>query len=223
MKKIVMLAGILLLLVLPLTDAVGVLHAGSIADGSSIVTPGGELQADFFESTGGLVVDVVGNTSHVSSSTGRAKGNSFRIDTDVILDEVEFNLNFSDSQTLTYYVFVCPTEFGTYTEVYRNSEVVVGTGQSWYSSGPLSINMDVGNHYIIAVSWTGYMIYYYGTGDFQTTSFGAQTHGYAVGYDPLPSSFVSTSNDQAIYYQRLNTTVNTSLESITWGNIKSSW
>jgi hypothetical protein len=64
------------------------------------------------------------------------------------------------------------------------------------------------------------MTYYYDTGDSLSTSFGAYVHGYASGHDPLPASFESASNDQAIYYQRLNTVENTALEMSTWGAIK---
>jgi hypothetical protein len=111
-------------------------------------------------------------------------------------------------------------EFGTYTEVYRDTEVVSGMGAGWYSSGPLNVALDAGRYYIIAVSWDGYMVYYFDTGDSQTTSFGAYVHGYATGFNPLPPSFSSTVNDQAIYHQRLMTTAITPVEGSTWGGIK---
>jgi hypothetical protein len=100
----------------------------------------------------GRTIDIVGGTSFSGSSTGRAKGNSYRIDMDVTLTESEFWLNFGDTQILTYYVFVCPDEFGTYSEVYRNSESVNGTGADWYSSGSVSIDLNAGNYYINIVS-----------------------------------------------------------------------
>ncbi len=166
-------------------------------------------------------VDVVGGTTSSSSATGRAKGGSYQIDTAVVLEEMEFWLNFSDTQTLTSYVFESPVEFGTYTEIYRNSETVTGSGTGWYSSGPVSVTLYEGTHYIIIVSWDGTVGYFWNTGNSQNTSFGAYTHGYAIGYDPLPSSFSSTGNDQAIYHQRLTTTPVTSLQRSTWGSIKS--
>jgi len=158
---------------------------------------------------GSDTIDVVGDTSGGSSGAGRAKGNSYRVDTSVVLNDAEFYLTFSDTQTLTYYVFESSVEFGTYTEIHRNSQSVTGTGTAWYSSGPLSVPLAAGMHYIIAVSWTGTTGYFYGVGDTQATSFGAYVHGYATGYDPLPSSFSSTSNDQAIYHQRITTDVGT--------------
>jgi hypothetical protein len=60
-------------------------------------------------------------------------------------------------------------------------------------------------HYIVAVSWAGSLSYFYNTGDSQPTSFGEHTHGYALGLHPLGATLESTSNDQAIYHQRLTT------------------
>jgi hypothetical protein len=172
---------------------------------------------------GVATVDIVGSTANPATNTGRAKGNSYRVDMSVVLSEAEFWLSFTSTQTLTYYVFDSPVEFGTYTEVYRDSEVVTGTGAGWYSSGPLSVPLDAGFHYIIAVSFSGTLTYYYGTGDEQPTSFGAHTHGYATGFDPLPQSFQSLSNDQAIYHQRLTTDMATPVDASTWGAIKAAW
>jgi hypothetical protein len=197
----------------------GVGRAATI-DGNPAVEDSRVLPSEPITDVHGNAVDIVGGTSNSGSATGRAKGNSYQVDISVTLEEVEFWLTFSTSQTLTYYVFVCPDEFGTYTEIYRDSEPVAGTGAGWYSTGPISVDLDEGYHYIIAVSWDGTLTYYYNTGESQATSFGSETHGYAVGYDPLPSSFQSTSNDQAIYYQSL-TTSTVSLYNITWGSIKS--
>jgi hypothetical protein len=168
----------------------------------------------------GRIIDIVGDTSNTSSASGRAKGNAYRVDIDTRLDEAEFYLNFTDTQTLIYYVFESPVEFGTYSEIYRDTEVVNGLGTAWYSTGTVNVQLSAGYYYIIAVSWDGYMTYYYGTGDSQATSFGSQVHGYAVGYNPLPSSFNSTVNDQAIYHQRLMSTVVTPVENSSWGSIK---
>lgn len=195
--------------------------SGATLDGVPAAGEYGNQPGNFFTAADGSTVDIVGDTSNSSSATGRAKGNSYQVDTGVILEEMEFWLNFTSTQTLTYYVFVCPEEFGTYTEVYRDSETVTGSGAGWYSSGPVSVQMDAGYHYIIAVSWNGTLAYYYGIGDLQEVSFGYHTHGYAAGYDPLPSSFESTSNDQAIYHQRL-TTGTLALQKSTWGGIKAS-
>jgi hypothetical protein len=189
-------------------------------DGISIITELIDHPANTALGADGRTVDIVGDTSNTASNTGRAKGNAYRVDVDTRLDEVEFWLNFTDTQTLIYYVFESLVEFGTYSEIYRDTEVVSGMGAGWYSTGTLNVQLNAGRYYIIAVSWDGYMTYYYDTGDSQATSFGSQVHGYAVGLNPLPSSFSSTVNDQAIYYQRLMSTAITPVENSTWGSIK---
>ena len=96
-------------------------------------------------------------------------------------------------------------EFGTYQQIQKNSYVASGQGAAWYSSGPISVPLDAGKYYIAAVSWDDLLRYYYGVGDSQPVSFGAQVHGYAVGYHPLGPTLSSTVNDYAIYHQRLMT------------------
>jgi hypothetical protein len=153
------------------------------------------------------VVDTVGDTSNTSTGTALAKGNAYRVDLSTGLVQAEFWLNFSNTQTLNFYVYQSPVEFGTYTQVFLSSTSVTGTGAAWYSSGPINYWMNAGNYYIIAVSWSGSMSYTYDTGDSQAVSFGEHVYGYATGTHPLPAAFTTSSNDQAIYHQRLTTDV----------------
>ncbi|MCD4700648.1 MAG: hypothetical protein K8S24_02205 [Candidatus Aegiribacteria sp.] len=220
MKDILLPAGLAMFLILPATGFLSDSHAMSIVDGSPAIIQSMDLPANTIPGSDGRTIDIVGSSSNSGSGAGRAKGNSYEVNIDIVLDEAEFWLNFSNTMMLTYYVFTCPDEFGTYTEVYRNSESVTGTGAGWYSSGPVSVDLDAGSHYIIAVSWDGTLTYYFDTGESQATSFGSYTHGYASGSDPLPASFNSLSNDQAIYHQRLTTTEITMLDNTTWGAIK---
>ncbi len=178
------------------------------------------LPARTMAGEGGRPVDVVGGTSSSSVGTGRAKGNAYRADISVFLNKAEFWLDFTSMQTLSYYVFVSPVEFGTYTEIHRHSESVTGSGAAWYSTGPIYVPLNAGYYYIIAVSWSGTLRYYFSSGDSQATSFGAHVHGHASGYHPLPTTIQSSANDQAIYYQQLTTTGVSPAERSTWGAIK---
>jgi hypothetical protein len=191
-----------------------------VIDDTPSVAQSTDLPAKTEQGDDGRTIDIVGDTSNSSSGSARAKGNAYRTDVSVTLDEVEFYLNFGTTQTLVYYVFSSPVEFGTYTEIYRDTEMVTGSGAGWYSSGTIAVPLTAGSYYIIAVSWDGSMMYYFGVGDSQATSFGSQVHGYAIGFHPLPGSFDSTVNDQAIYHQRLMTTVMSPVEQSTWGKVK---
>ncbi len=150
-------------------------------------------------------VDVVGAPTNTAAGAARAKGNSYDITSPVDLLLAEFWLNFTGPQTLTVTVHSSPTEFGTYSSVVSQTGTATGSGAGWYSLPLPPLSLVPGTRYIIAVSWSGTLTYYYSTGDSQVTSFGSHTHGYAVGSHPLPATFTSTSNDQAIYHQRLST------------------
>ncbi len=150
-------------------------------------------------------LDTVGNTSNSNSDRARAKGNAYRVDADRVLIEQQFYLNFTGTQTLCFYVYESPVEFGTYQQIQESSHAASGQGAAWYSSGPISVPLDAGKYYIVAVSWDDLLRYYYGEGNSQPVSFGAQVHGYAVGSHPLGPTLSSRSNDYAIYHQRLLT------------------
>jgi hypothetical protein len=150
------------------------------------------------------IVDTLGGTN-AATGIGRAKGNSYEIVTATTLIEAEFLLDFSGVQTLRFTVHSSPTEFGTYTEIFQRSAQVTGIGLGYYSSGPISVPLTAGGHFIIAVSWDGSVGYFYGVGDSFAVSFGNHTHGYATGTNPLPAMFASNVNDQAIYSQQLTT------------------
>lgn len=155
---------------------------------------------------GGDAVDIVGGTNYVAyNGVGLAKGNAYRVDIDVVLTQAEFWLEFTNTQTLRFYVFESPVEFGTYSKIFETSNSITGTGEGWYSSGSISVSLPKDNYYLIAVSWDGSMNYWFNAGDMETTSFGAHVHAYATGLDPLGSTLYSGVNDQAIYHQRLTT------------------
>jgi hypothetical protein len=213
MKAVVVFALFLLLPAIGFSQAIQVQEGISyILDGDHLtVTPGEQPEKSSLSSgTRGSgfwdTIDVVGGTDNKSSNkVALAKGNAYRVDIDVYLTQAEFWLEFSTTQTLMFYVFTSPGEFGTYNKIFESSKVVTGTGATWYSSGAISVPMPKDNHYIIAVSWDGTLSYFYNSGDSEFTSFGEHVHGHALGTHPLPQTITSNSNDKAIYHQRLTT------------------
>jgi hypothetical protein len=157
-------------------------------------------------SSSAQTVDVVGGATNVFVGNGLARGNSYAVTASVSVLSIEAWLSFSGPRTLNFYVYHSPVEFGTYTQVHMNSVSATGTGTpGWQSSGPIGVPMVGGNHYIIAVSWTGQVSYAFSTDFSAPVSFGWQTHGYADGFHPLPGNFPSTLDDSAIYHQRITT------------------
>jgi len=218
MKKAILGTLLLLGITCPLSVLADQVPVDGIVQEVELQTVAGETE---FEQN--RTIDIVGDASNPATGTGLAKGNSYRVDVGAVLNLAEFWLNFSNTQTLTYYVFVGNQEFGVYNEVWRDSEEVTGSGSGWYPSTPINVDLEQGLYYIIAVSWNGSMTYYFGVGDEQPVSFGSYVHGYAIGSDPLPESFESMSNDQAIYHQRLTTNESTPVGDSTWGEIKASY
>lgn len=138
-----------------------------------------------------------------------AKGNAFHVDTDRILIEQEFFLEFIGPMTVDFGVYKSPVEFGTYQQVQANSVALEGEEQAaWYSSGGINVTLDAGHFYIMAVSFPDTLTYFYSQRDPNdeiAVSFSSLVHGFATGYHPLGGTIESTVNDCAVYYQRLTT------------------
>ena|SRR5438552_3560808 len=167
------------------------------------------LAALAMTSSAGAAVDIVGSLSNSSGPNPfNAKGNAFRIDTSTVLNLQEFYLNFTGSHTLTFSVYSSPTEFGTYTRVQNNTVTRSSAGGGEFiSSGPITVPLLAGTFYITAVEPLDSIIYYFGSGASQATSFGAQVHGFATGTSPMGPTISSTADDSAIYFQRLTTNI----------------
>lgn len=173
------------------------LMMGPFAAGSSAATTNTVGGADFLGTINGPWDDYIYN----------AKGNAFRVDTSVRLLQEEFYLGFSGQQTVSFYVFESPVEFGTYSRVFSNSVSMVGQGDRWCSSGAIDVPMHAGRYYITAFSMPGDAFWcYYNIADSQSVSFGADVHAFATGFHPLGTTLSSTTNDRAVYYERLTTT-----------------
>lgn len=149
-------------------------------------------------------IDIVGGTQDSARpNPWDAKGNAFRVDSAVTLLEQEFYLNFTGTGTFNYYVYESVTEFGSYSQIQMNSVTHTSVGEDWYSSGPVNVPLTLGDYYIIAISSSGDFTYFFNSGGSQAVSFGSQVHGFATGFHPLGATITSSSNDGAIYYQRL--------------------
>ena len=169
----------------------------------------------------GRTVDIVGGTTYSAEGIALGKGDVYRVDIDVNLTEAEFWLNFSDTQTLSTHVYTCPTEAGTYTEIFQSALDITGTGAAWYSCGAIDVPMNADNYYLILIAWSGTQTYYWDAADSQDTSFGAHVLGYWSGAFPMPATLEVSGNDQAVYHQRLTTgNAPSSLNEGTWGDIK---
>jgi hypothetical protein len=207
MKKRLLLVPCVFFLVLPAFAFGQALPTETIVDGSTLThLLVNSTASPPHAAAKGNSGDIVGSTGNsVLGGVALAKGNSYRVDADTTLNLAEFYLSFVGTQNLTFYIFDCSEEFGCYTEIYRSSMPVTGTGAAWYSPGLISIPLSAGMYYIIAVSWDGTVDYFFDISDTENTSFGAYVHGYAPGKDPLSAEIPRTINDRAVYHQRITT------------------
>ncbi len=160
------------------------------------------------------VIDQIGSTDSSTptnpSSPFHGKGNLFRVDQNVTLTEQAFYLHFTDSKTMTFCVYesVSGSQMGDYTQIQSKQVAMTGSGSTWYSSGPIGVPLQAGHYYIIAYSMPGsFTSYWTGGVDSLTVSFGEQLSGISNIVDPAPTSLSISSDNKAIYYQRLTTEV----------------
>jgi hypothetical protein len=161
-------------------------------------------------STAFATIDVVGDTSNSSGANPwDAKGNIYRVDQSVRLTQLESYLQFQGQQNIQYYVYDSPTDEGTYTRIHTNSVTHSGSGADWYPSGPLNVPLNAGRYYLLGFSFPSSVpppvTYYFGVGEQEAVSFGAQIRAFAAGVHPPGTTVFPAGNDQAIYHQRITT------------------
>jgi hypothetical protein len=161
-----------------------------------------------------VVVDTIGSTDVSGATTAASpfhgKGSLFRVDHDVTLTQQDFYLFFTDSKTATFCVYESGSgsQMGDYTQIQSNQVALTGDGSGWYSSGPINVPLQAGHYYITAFSMPGsFTSYWTGSVDSLTVSFGQQLSGISTIGDPAPTTLSISSDNKAIYYQRLTTMV----------------
>ncbi|MCK4661001.1 MAG: immunoglobulin domain-containing protein [Phycisphaerae bacterium] len=148
-------------------------------------------------------IDTIGSTAN-SSAGPRLRGNSYAVTTTTKLTEIEHFLHITDSGSIKFYVYEADTSAGPYTLIFETTVPESGTGQQWYSSGPLDITLQEGQFYIIGAGWPDSHSYYWGGSHPQATAFGESEHGFATSYqDPLPKH--PTPSSSLLQHQRLTT------------------
>ena len=149
-------------------------------------------------------IDTLGGTTTPSTRAALAKANIFRVDKSVMLMNNEWYLDIPGSETLTFFLYRHHSQNGSYTLDWTKVVPVNGTGQAWYSPGPIPIPLIGGNHYALGVSWAGTLTYYYKSSSTGTpVSFGSWYSARTP--TGLPLTLSITGVDSAQYYHRLTT------------------
>src|SRR5688572_293059 len=102
------------------------------------------------------VTETVGGTTSSPTLTNRAKASLFRVDTTVLLLELEQFLNVPGPETLTFFAYRHHSRTGASTLEWQHPVTVQGgIGPAWYSTGPIALPLIAGNHYVLGVAWAG--------------------------------------------------------------------
>ncbi|HEX2949918.1 MAG TPA: hypothetical protein VHV83_10200 [Armatimonadota bacterium] len=153
------------------------------------------------------VTGVVGATTSSINKAGYSCGNSFLCTTTSVLNQIEQWLYIYAPIELRFVVYESTSLHGTYSKI---SETVIpdsGTGQRWYSSGPISVPMVAGRYYAVGATsdWNVYY-YYQSSGHSQEAGFGVSKYGYMYEQYPPQNTLPSPSSPQALR-QRLTSTL----------------
>jgi len=149
----------------------------------------------------------VANDSSVSG-TSRYRGQVYFVTKSLYLKKIEQHLAFTGAADLNFVVFRAATLGSTFQRIATQTVNRVGTGDGFYSSDDLNIELEANFCYIIAVGWGANTIVYpfrNDTGNFpRQTGIGLQLGGFGVNSYPIGTS-ITYSNSINSYPQRLTT------------------
>lgn len=160
------------------------------------------------------VVDELGGWENVLSEAQMDAGNSFSVEKSTSIKEIGVYLDIPVSSSL--YLFVYESTFnpdtmiGTLTRLHQTHVANSGTGERWYSSGPIDVSLGAGQSYYIGASWLEAVKFGFGgIAGFQSTSFGQFSIGIwgMFGYPPpetISSEQSSGEISQLPFYMRLS-------------------
>ena len=144
-------------------DSIQHIRGGGGGGGSvGAAPPTGDGDVVLSGGSGTPVVDEPGGTSSNFSGSLRMRGVACECTSNRTLTEIEVYLNISISTELRFVVYESDTQVGTYTQIHENTISSSGTGQKFYSSGPIAISLQAGKYYVIGSAWQGTVGYYYG-------------------------------------------------------------
>jgi len=83
------------------------------------------------------------------------RGNFIEVDQPETLSEILMELSFTDSADIAFVVYESATAAsGLWDLVHQNVVTTTGTGQNYYSSGPISVSLMPGTYYYVGAAWS---------------------------------------------------------------------
>jgi hypothetical protein len=98
--------------------------------------------------------DTLGSFTDTFTDPNSTRGNFVLVDQPEDLKEILMELDFTGSADIAFVVYESPTlESGLWNLVYQNVLTIEGTGQDYYSSGPISVALAPETYYYIGTAW----------------------------------------------------------------------
>lgn len=94
-----------------------------------------------------------GGNSESFSGTDRLRGNIYTVTAAETLTEITVELAFSGNANIYFYVLEAPTIDAQYTVLFETMVPFASAGQSFYSTGEISVNLVPGTYYAIGAAW----------------------------------------------------------------------
>jgi hypothetical protein len=158
--------------------------------------------------TGGAVppvVDTVGGTgNYFPTSDGYFNG--FFATKSTVLTEIEIYLNISTSTSIEFVVYEGGALFlDTYNRIHSSTLASSGTGTKFYSSGPISVTLQAGRHYMFGNTLSGSLTQYYNQSSSWPSFANPTGWGVYYGLSPSPAILSEVYNTAFTMYHRYTT------------------
>ncbi|MBN2477405.1 MAG: putative Ig domain-containing protein [Pirellulales bacterium] len=149
-------------------------------------------------------VDTIGSATDSWVGGGLGRLNAYEVSTTTALSEIEIYLDVTASTTIEFVVYEAgPTSSDPYQQVFATTLVDCGTGQRFYSSGPIHVALEAGRTYMIGAAWEGDVTYYRGSAN--DVSFGTSLGFVRYSEYPSPETLDPPLGASVAYYYRLTT------------------
>lgn len=147
-------------------------------------------------------IDTIGGTDLDYERIKQCCYNGYICNTDTVLSEIEFYLDIPTSTEIGFFVYECSTATGSdYTRKYYKIIDESGTGEGWYSSGQIEVNLVAGKYYQIGAGCLGTFTARDGAGN-KYTAFGEAFGIHGTVYFNPPTSKILDVNPTSNYYYR---------------------
>ena len=150
-----------------------------------------------------IQVDKIGERDFTASGPFPGKGNTWRIDQDVLLRGVEARMRVVGDATIDLDVYIGASEFSEYRRVLHRSQAFQGTGIGWFGFHDLHLALEAGTYALFTFSSPDAPVHQFHIAWDEPRGFATYVHGFATGPYPMPNAVDNSVNDAACYQRRV--------------------